>query len=65
VRIAIRDHGPGISEAVMPKIFDRFFTTDADRDGRGLGLAIVETVIEAHGGTVRAESPPGQGRPSR
>jgi two-component system sensor histidine kinase ChvG len=61
VRIAIRDHGPGISEAVMPKIFDRFFTTDADRDGTGLGLAIVETVIEAHGGTVRAESPPGQG----
>ena len=61
VRIAVMDRGPGISEANLPKIFDRFFTTDADRDGTGLGLAIVKAVIEAHGGSIRVESEPGKG----
>lgn len=45
----------------LPKIFDCFFTTDADRDGTGLGLSIVKAVIEAHGGTIRVESRPGEG----
>lgn len=61
VRLAVRDHGPGISAANLPRIFDRFFTTDADRDGTGLGLAIVKAVIEAHGGSIRVESEPGEG----
>jgi two-component system, OmpR family, sensor histidine kinase ChvG len=61
VVVAVRDRGPGISQAHMPRIFDRFFTTDAERDGTGLGLAIVKTVIEAHGGSIRAESPPREG----
>jgi two-component system sensor histidine kinase ChvG len=61
VQIAVRDRGQGISEANLPKIFDRFFTTDADRDGTGLGLAIVKAVIEAHGGSIRVESKPGEG----
>lgn len=49
----------------LPKIFDRFFTTDADRDGTGLGLSIVKAVVEAHGGTIRVESRPGEGAPFR
>jgi two-component system sensor histidine kinase ChvG len=59
--VSVRDHGPGISPANLAKVFDRFFTTDADKDGTGLGLAIVKTVVQAHGGTVRAESTPGEG----
>jgi two-component system, OmpR family, sensor histidine kinase ChvG len=61
VAIAVRDHGPGISPANLPRIFDRFFTTDRDRDGTGLGLAVVQAVIEAHGGSIRVESEPGAG----
>jgi two-component system sensor histidine kinase ChvG len=61
IKIGIVDRGPGIPAAVMPRIFDRFFTTDADRDGTGLGLSIVQSVITAHAGTIRVESPPGQG----
>ena len=61
VVVAVHDRGPGIAKANLPRIFDRFFTTDAARDGTGLGLAIVKTVIEAHGGSIRAESPPGEG----
>lgn len=61
IAVAVRDHGPGISPANLPRIFDRFFTTDRDRDGTGLGLAIVEAVIRAHGGSIRVESKPGAG----
>jgi two-component system, OmpR family, sensor histidine kinase ChvG len=60
-RIAVRDRGHGISEANLPKVFDRFFTTDADRDGTGLGLSIVKAVVEAHGGAIEVESAPGEG----
>lgn len=61
LRIAVIDRGPGISPANVPKIFDRFFTTDADRDGTGLGLSIACAVVEAHGGIIQVESEPGQG----
>lgn len=50
LRIGVRDRGPGVPEAHRDKIFERFFTTDADRHGTGLGLAIVKSVAEAHGG---------------
>lgn len=53
----VRDHGPGVPEGNRDKIFERFFTTDADRHGTGLGLAIVKSVAEAHGGSVELESP--------
>jgi two-component system sensor histidine kinase ChvG len=45
----------------LPKIFDRFFTTDESRDGTGLGLSIVQSVAEAHGGRVTVDSKPGEG----
>ncbi len=53
--------GPGIPEQQLPRIFERFFTTDADRSGTGLGLAIVNSVVLAHAGTVSVESSLGQG----
>lgn len=49
-RIAVRDRGPGVPPEHRDKIFQRFFTTDAERHGTGLGLAIVKSVAEAHGG---------------
>jgi two-component system sensor histidine kinase ChvG len=58
--ITVRDRGPGIPSANLPRIFDRFFTTDAET-GTGLGLAIVKAVVTAHGGTVSVTSTPGQG----
>ncbi len=50
--VSVRDEGPGIPEGRRSKIFDRFYTTDADRGGTGLGLAIVESVARAHGGRI-------------
>lgn len=61
VDVAIRDRGAGISPQNLPRIFDRFFTTDSDRDGTGLGLSIVKSVIEAHGGGIQVESAMGAG----
>ncbi|HVA73880.1 MAG TPA: ATP-binding protein [Acidimicrobiales bacterium] len=59
----VRDQGPGIGERDLPKVFDRFYRADSARamPGSGLGLAIVRQVVESHGGTVAAASPPGGG----
>lgn len=56
------DDGPGISPANLPRIFDRFFTTDRARGGTGLGLALVRAIAQAHGGAVEVESRPGRTR---
>ena len=55
--LTVRDHGPGIDEADLPFVFDRFYRAPSARGmpGSGLGLAIVRQVAEAHGGTVVAE----------
>ena len=59
VRIAIRDTGKGIKPENLKKLFDPFFTT---RDkGTGLGLAVVQKIVEMHRGYVEVESQPGQG----
>jgi two-component system sensor histidine kinase MprB len=57
--VAVRDHGPGVPEEDVPYLFDRFYrgATARGRPGSGLGLAIVRQVAEAHGGSVRVESP--------
>jgi len=60
VEISVRDGGPGISEANLPRVFDRFFTTARERGGSGLGLAIVKALVEAHGGSVSLSSRPGE-----
>jgi signal transduction histidine kinase len=61
VTIAVEDRGVGIPEANLPRIFERFFTTDADRSGTGLGLAIVKSVALALGGSVDVSAAVGQG----
>jgi two-component system, OmpR family, sensor histidine kinase MprB len=57
--VAVRDHGPGVPPDDAPHVFDRFYrgATARGRPGSGLGLAIVRQVAEAHGGSVRVESP--------
>ncbi len=55
VRLQVRDNGPGLPDADLDRVFDRFYTTR--RTGTGLGLALVRAVVEAHGGDVRASSP--------
>jgi signal transduction histidine kinase len=67
VEISVADTGPGIAEADLPHLFDRFFQSRASvapatgEGGKGLGLAIVKRIAELHGGTVEVHSRPGQG----
>ena len=64
--LTVRDTGAGIAPEHLPYVFERFFRADAarsrgDSPGTGIGLAIVRATVEAHGGTVRVKSTPGQG----
>jgi two-component system, LuxR family, sensor kinase FixL len=59
IGVAVRDYGPGISEAIRNRLFEQFFTTKDE--GLGMGLAIVRSIIEAHGGTISAENAQGGG----
>ncbi|MFN7151330.1 MAG: ATP-binding protein [Microthrixaceae bacterium] len=62
-RVEVADHGPGIQDEDLPRIFDRFYrSADArSRPGSGLGLAIVATVVDQHGGQVSAANRPDGG----
>jgi signal transduction histidine kinase len=65
-RITVRDTGPGISPEHLPHIFERFYKADAARSataltGSGLGLSIVQAIVERHGGTVTATNAPDGG----
>lgn len=51
--IVVEDNGPGISEANAARVFKPFFTTARARNGTGLGLAVVRSLITAHGGSIR------------
>ncbi len=57
----VEDRGSGVTEANLPRVWDRFFTTARADGGTGLGLSIVRAVVEAHGGTVGVTSKPGEG----
>ncbi|MBN2848191.1 MAG: HAMP domain-containing histidine kinase [Coriobacteriia bacterium] len=65
VCLAVSDDGPGIPEAHLPRVFDRFYRGPTRRDeaggGSGLGLAITRRLVELHGGSVRAENGAGGG----
>ncbi len=58
--VTVTDRGPGIADADLPHVFDRFFRSDAARSmpGSGLGLAIVRDVAESHGGRAFARTTP-------
>ena len=57
--VAVRDYGSGISETTRERLFEQFFTTK--EDGLGMGLAIVRSIVEAHGGSIAAENADGGG----
>ena len=64
-QIIFQDHGVGIAAQDLPHVFERFYRGDPSRTrstgGYGLGLAIAKALIEAYGGSIQAESVPGQG----
>jgi two-component system sensor histidine kinase MprB len=62
--VVVADHGPGVAEEDLPRIFDRFYrsATARSKPGAGLGLAIVREAAEAHGGTATVESGAGGAR---
>ena len=65
VTINVRDHGPGLPAKSHEDIFDRFWRSEGGRErgkaGAGLGLAIVQGVLDAHGGQIVAQNAPGGG----
>ena len=65
IQVEIEDNGKGIAQKDLPKIFDRFYRTDASRNsargGSGIGLSIVRKILEDHGGKVWATSKEGVG----
>ncbi len=61
VRIEIEDTGCGMTQAVLQRIYEPFFTTKEAGRGTGLGLAIVHRIIERHRGRITARSQPGRG----
>lgn len=65
IRVEIEDNGKGIAAKDLPKIFERFYRTDASRNssqgGSGIGLSIVKKIIEDHGGYIWATSKEDEG----
>lgn len=61
LRTRVHNRGVPISDANLPRIFDRFFTTRGEHGGTGLGLPIVRMVVVAHGGTLDVTSTPAEG----
>jgi two-component system OmpR family sensor kinase len=71
VELWIQDSGPGVEPDDLVRIFDRFYRADPSRQrdasaggaggGSGLGLAIAKSIVEMHGGQIRAASAPGEG----
>ncbi len=58
--ISVEDEGPGIPPEDLPHIFERYYKS-SDSGGMGLGLSIARYLVEAHGGSIHAESAPGKG----
>jgi signal transduction histidine kinase len=65
MRLSVADHGIGVAKSEHKKIFDKFYRAEDslvhDTKGSGLGLSLVQHIMEAHGGRVEVESTPGRG----
>jgi two-component system OmpR family sensor kinase len=64
LKLWVRDEGEGMDEDTRAHIFERFYRGESGRrtdEGLGLGLALVKAIVEAHGGTVKAEGTAGEG----
>lgn len=59
--VAVSDTGPGIDASLQGKIFEPFFTTRRDQGNTGLGLSIIKSIAQVHGGQVEFENIPGSG----
>ena len=60
VRVVFHDHGTGIPESVLPKVFDPFFSTKVEGEGTGLGLSISYGIVKDHNGRIHIESVEGE-----
>jgi two-component system, OmpR family, sensor histidine kinase KdpD len=69
LEISVTDDGPGVPADIRPHVFDKFVSGDRRQGdggiGHGLGLAIARGILEAHGGSIRVESPVAAGRGTR
>jgi signal transduction histidine kinase len=61
IRIIVSDNGNGISQNIVDKIFQPFFTTKPTGQGTGLGLSLSYDIIKAHGGEIKVESKENEG----
>lgn len=61
VKLSFQDNGSGMDPATQARIFEPFFTTKPDGEGTGLGLSVVQGIVQAHGGEISVASAPGQG----
>lgn len=59
-QVEIEDHGPGIPNEILPRIFEPYFTTKRKGEGTGLGLSLSERIIQKHKGHIEVESQPGR-----
>lgn len=67
VQVSVENTGDGISAELLPRLFDRFYRADPARqegssEHAGLGLAITQSIVRAHGGQIRCESETGRTR---
>ncbi len=61
VMLAVQDTGHGMSDDDLARVFEPFFTTKDENEGTGLGLAVVQGIVQSHDGTIRVESREGAG----